>query len=303
MSVLPQSRFASSPLIVLAAALSIGVLGAHSLASQSTSVSIMSIIAGLFVSLAAIACAMVARRRLATASIIFAFAVAGFGLAIIENRGPALNRIARLYNEKTVIPGEAIELTGTIQTEPEPAPESLYLTIRAERIGSRGIEHDASGEVLLLANVGDPLVQQQYDALELHHGARVRVMTILDREENFRNPGVLPFTEYLDRKGYDATGVIKSPLLVERLDDARVFLPLAWMYDRRARLEKQFRARFSAETAGVLDAALLGNRYKISRSVADRFRAGGTFHVLVIAGLHISFIAGAIFLLMRRLTG
>ncbi len=284
---------------MLAAALSIGILGAHRLASQSTAVSVVSIITALFLSLAAIACAWAARHRLATTSIISAFALAGLGLAIVENRGPALNRIARLYNEKTVIPGEAIELTGTIQTEPEPAPESLYLTIRAERIGSRGIEHDASGEVLLLANVGDPLVEQQYDALELHHGARVRVMTILDREENFRNPGVLPFTEYLDRKGYDATGVIKSPLLVERLDDARVFLPLAWMYDRRARLEKQFRARFSAETAGVLDAALLGNRYNVSRGAAERFRAGGTFHVLVIAGLHISFIAAVLFFITR----
>src|SRR6266581_2354081 len=123
MGVLPQSRFASSPLVVLAAALSIGILGAHSLASQSKTVSVRWIIAGLFFSLAAIACATVARRRLGTASIISAFAVAGFGLATVENRGPALNRIARLYDEKRIIPGEALELTGMIEGEPEPAPE------------------------------------------------------------------------------------------------------------------------------------------------------------------------------------
>ena len=56
------------------------------------------------------------------------------------------------------------------------------------------------------------------------------------------------------------------------------------------------------ETAGVLDAVLLGNRHKVSREVADRFREGGTFHVLVIAGLHISFIAWLLLLLMRRIT-
>jgi competence protein ComEC len=128
------------------------------------------------------------------------------------------------------------------------------------------------------------------------------MLTVLSRDEDYRNPGVMPFTEYLDRKEFDATGVIKSPLLLERLDDATVFLPLAWIYEWRASLERQFDTRFSPETAGVLDAVLLGNRYKVSREVADRFRAGGTFHVLVIAGLHISFIAGAIFLLMRRLT-
>src|SRR2546429_2193325 len=56
------------------------------------------------------------------------------------------------------------------------------------------------------------------------------------------------------------------------------------------------------ETAGGLEAGLLGNRQKVSRAVADRFREGGTFHVLVIAGLHISFIAGLLFLLIKRIT-
>src|SRR2546430_13807917 len=127
-------------------------------------------------------------------------------------------------------------------------------------------------------------------------------MTTLDRDENFRNPGVLPFTEYLERKGYDATGVIRSPLLVERLDDDPVFLPLAWLYEWRERLEREFGARFSAQTAGVLDAALLGNRYNVSHAVAERLRAGGTFPVLVIAGPHIGFLGWLGFLFVGRMT-
>src|SRR5215210_7981367 len=101
-------------------------------------------------------------------------------------------------------------------------------------------------------------------------------MTKLDREDDFRNPGVSQFTEYLERKGYDATGTIKSPLLLERMDDERVFLPLAWVYSWHGRLQKEFRHEFSAETAGVLSAALLGNPYNISRPAGERFRAGGT---------------------------
>src|SRR5205085_2199801 len=85
------------------------------------------------------------------------------------------------------------------------------------------------------------------------------------------------------------------------LDDARVFLPAALIYEWRERLQKQFDRLFSAETAGILDAAILGNRRNVSEAVADRFRAGGTFHFLVIAGLHISFIASLIFFLMRRI--
>jgi competence protein ComEC len=143
---------------------------------------------------------------------------------------------------------------------------------------------------------------QEYKVLELRHGARVRVLTGFSREEGFRNPGVSSFTEYLERKGYDATGVIKSPLLIERLDDERVFLPLAWLYEWRVRLQREFSNRFSVETAGVLNAALLGNSFNISRPTAERFRNGGTFHILVISGLQIAFIAGLVFLIVRRVT-
>ena len=143
---------------------------------------------------------------------------------------------------------------------------------------------------------------EEYDALELRHGARIRVLVTLDREDNFRNPGVMPFTEYLEREGYDATGVIKSPLLIERLDDARVFLPLALLYEWRESLQRRIHTLFSPETAGILDAALLGNHYNISLGAAERFRAGGTFHVLVISGMQIAFIGGLILLMVRWFT-
>ena len=154
----------------------------------------------------------------------------------------------------------------------------------------------------MVANTGDPSVSGDYGALQLHYGTRLRVMTMLDRDDDYRNPGVLPFTEYLERKGYDATGFIKSPLLIERLEDAPVFVPTTWLYEGRTRLESEFVRRFSPETAGVLAAMLLGNQYQISRTVGERLREGGTFHVLVISGMQISFIAGLLFLLMRRLT-
>ena len=82
----------------------------------------------------------------------------------------------------------------------------------------------------------------------------------------------------------------RSPASIVRLEDARVFPPLALLYEWRERLQRAIDSRFAPETAGVLDAALLGNRYNLSRDASERFREGGTFHVLVISGLHISFI-------------
>jgi competence protein ComEC len=207
-----------------------------------------------------------------------------------------------MYDEGLFTYGEPVELTGALTGQPEPAPDSFYLTLQVERISFKGSERDASGTALLLAHTQDEQVRREFDELDLRHGARVRVMTTLDRDQKFRNPGALPLTEYLERKGYDATGVVKSPMLIERLDDERVFLPLAWLYEWRQRVEKEFASNFSLETAGVLQAALLGNRYNISRAAAERFRAGGTFHVLVISGLQIAFIGGLMILITRRLT-
>lgn len=238
----------------------------------------------------------------ATVCVLVAALLLGWTLAAVERTRIPANHLKRLLNEGTLAVGEPVEITGVLERDPEVAPERWYLFLRVEKIRSREVERDASGEVVLLAPVAAKSIAREFDELDLRYGARLRVMTVLERADSFRNPGVSSFTEYLDRKGYDATGLIKSPLLVERLENTRVFLPLAWLYRWRRGLQTEIDARFSGETAGVLDAAFLGNRYKLSHSTAERFRDGGTFHVLVISGLHITLLGGLVFLLARRFT-
>ena len=302
MADLPQARFTPSPLLVLAVSISAGIVLAHYYTRQSSAILALSIAIGVSLTFFCIAAVSKGRLALASLLLIAAFSCIGHALATIDTRDVGPGRISKMYDIGLIASGEPVELTGLVQGQPEPAPNSFYLTLRAERIRFKGRELDASGTVLLLAHVGEQRVREEFDALDLRHGGRVRVVMTLDREDNFRNPGVLPLTEYLERKGYDATGVVKSPLLIERMDDAVIFLPLAWIYDWRERLQHEFDARFSKETAGVLEAALLGNRYNISRGAAEGFRAGGTFHVLVISGLQIAFIGGLVFFLTRSLT-
>ncbi len=301
MADLPQSRFSPCPLLVLAAPLSAGILLGH-YTLQSKSLLVLSLAGGAGVALLLIALWSKGCLRSASIFTVVAFFSTGMILSMIEYGPIAPNRISRLYDEGLFTYGEPVEITGVVQGQPEPAPDSFYLTIRVERISLKGSERKASGTVILLAHVHEAQLRKEYGALDLRHGARVRVVTTLDRDENFRNPGVLPLTEYLDRRGYDATGVVKSPLLIERLDEDRVFLPLAWLYEWRQHLEEEFATTFSAETAGVLEAALLGNRFNISRGAAERFRVGGTFHVLVISGLQIAFVGGLVIFVARQLT-
>lgn len=301
MSLLPQPRFVSAPLLPLTAALSSGIFVQHYLKLNTRSLVVV-----VAVALAAsIICLASLKSRKLVASTLFlliAFAFTGIVFVRSTDRPPAADRISTMYDGGAIAAGDPVEILGVVVGEPEPAPGSFYLRMRVERVAFKGGEREATGTVLLLAQAPTAKHQEEYEALALQHGARLRVMTKLDREDDFRNPGVSQFTEYLEHKGYDATGTIKTPQLVERMDDEPVLLPLAWVYNWRARLQKEFSQRFSAETAGVLNAALLGNPHNIPGSAAERFRAGGTFHILVISGLQIAFIGGVVFLIVRRIT-
>jgi competence protein ComEC len=316
-------KFAARPLVTLATAFVLGILGALcfavslSLLIPAAAVATLLAVAALVTSTRNVAPENTIKlRKVATLLVTFAALLLGATLAKIEKEELPATQIKRLINEGTVAVGEPVELTGVLERDPEMAPERLYLQLRVERIRSRVIrpesnaegspskssEREAAGVVMLLAAVPAKPVAQEFEQLDLRYGARIRVMTILERADDFRNPGVSSFTEYLDRKGYEASGFVKSPLLIERLENERVFLPLAWLFEWRRRLQTEIDARFSAETAGVLDAAMLGNRYNLSRTTSERFRQGGTFHVLVISGLHITFLGGLVFLIARRFT-
>jgi competence protein ComEC len=313
-------NFALYPLAQLAAAFGLGILGESyftvSLPLLISSAALATLLAAIVILTNDGRKNAAAGRSGATILVMVAVFMVGATLEWIDKKDVPANQLRSLLDKGTVAIGEPVELTGVLERDPELAPDRLYLQLRLERIRSRSIEPDASGKttqpgslerevfgvVRLLASVPTETSKQEFDQLDLRYGARLRVMTVLERADSFRNPGVSSFTEYLDRKGYDATGLVKSPLLVERLDNARVFLPLRWLYGWRRKLQTKIDSRFSRDTAGVLDAALLGNRYNLSRSTSERFREGGTFHVLVISGLHITFLGGFVFLIARRFT-
>ena len=293
---MPRIPFTPYPLALLAAAFAVGVLAAHLI-----SISPMLLICCAVLSFSFVIGSLSSRHNYNPSIMVVLVAViSGSTLATVERRNASGDRIKQLFEAGRIADGDPVEVTGVMDGPPETAPDGLYLQLRVEQIRIRNDERNASGVVEFLAPIHDRATRAEFEDLELQYGARLRVMTPLERTDNYRNPGVSSFTEYLERKGYDATGVIKSPLLVERLDDRRVFLPLAWLYQWHQQLEAQIKARFSDDTAGVLDAALLGNRRYLSHATAERFRQGGTFHILVINGLHISFIGLLVLLIVRR---
>lgn len=235
------------------------------------------------------------KLAVAAVALLVAVCLAGMTLAVQERNRNADSELRQFVGRQVVV-------TGVLVGPPEVGRDRIYLTLGVECLDVDGSSRLVSGVVSLLAPFRSAGDEAEFRESQLRYGARVRVVTTFGRVDNYRNPGVSPLSEYLERKGYDATGVIKSPGAITRLEDTARFSLLALLYSWRERLQGEIHLRFDQETAGVLDAALLGNRYNLSRETAERFREGGTFHVLVISGMHISLIGGVVLLAMRRLT-
>jgi competence protein ComEC len=292
--------FSHHPLAILATAFAGGSALAHF--SSAALGPLVPFVIGLLASLFASIAWIKGRERAATVALIFAFACAGATFMAVERLPPGKARLRSLYEGDRITSGDPVEVTGVIERAPEAAPDGLHLILSAERIRHASSEELCAGRVELFAPVRDARTREAYDALELRRGARVRVAARLTRAEQYRNPGVTTRAEYLERRGADLIGTIKSPLLVERLEDERVLLPLYYLDESRRRLITLTGELFAPDTAGVLKAALFGDSHSLTREAAERFRDGGTFHLLVVSGMHVTLVGGLVWACARLLT-
>jgi len=242
------------------------------------------------------------RKNFAIIFLSIAFTACGGLFFQLENSLDAQNRLRNFLDEQIIKSGEPLEIEGVLQAAPELAVGGFFLLLKTEKAIYKESEIKISGNVRLFAAAKDELVNSEYEQLNLNYGSRIRVACNLRREDDFLNEGVASRKEILDQKDIDATGIIKSPLLIDKIADRQTFAPLAWIYERRQNLIIDFRDKFNVSTAGILIASLLGNKYFLDKPTAEVFREGGTFHVLVISGLHITFIGGLTLLFIRFFT-
>ncbi len=286
----PRPNFNRYPMLWLAAAFATGILATKLI---DINVDILFATSTVF----AIASIIIRRYSFAAILMLAAFATAGSALATIETTSISPDRLRVLYDNGTIRSGDAVEIEGVLTGRPEPSIDGVFLNLRSEKITYRSREMKASGNVRLFL----PTTATE-SHVDLKYGSRISAACKLKREDEFLNPGVMQKREILDRLGVDATGSVKSQLLVEKLADESVLIPLAWVYDQRARLIDDFKNNLSQPIAGIMIASLLGDKYFLDKDTADLFRDGGTFHILVISGLHITFIGGLLFLFLRRVT-
>src|SRR4028119_360122 len=176
----------------------------------------------------AVSAAFFIKQKFALLFISAAFVAVGGLHFQIENQSIAENRVKRLYDENRVKSSDPIEIEGVLRGKPELAVGGFFLVLVTERAIYKESEIEISGNVRLFAAAPDEKIKNEYERLDLNHGSRIRVACRLRRQDDYLNAGVLSQTRFLDQKQIDASAIIKSPLLVEKIAETKTAPPLAW---------------------------------------------------------------------------
>jgi competence protein ComEC len=250
-----------------------------------------------------VAMALVLRDRSFTGVfVLLAFAGAGAFSFQIESRSVGADRLKRFYEDAWIVAGDPIELEGMVIGGPDPAVGGYFLRLRSTAIIFKNERNKATGDVRLFAPIVSAEAAADHKLLDLRHGTLIRAACAPEREERFLNPGVMSRSATLELQRYDAASTVKSPLMIEVIDRSGERSLIGAVHELRRGLIERMQHNFSPRISGVLIAATLGSRYFLEKQTADVFRDGGTFHILVISGLHITFIGGMVLLAVRSLT-
>src|SRR5215471_1957409 len=234
------------------------------------------------------------RPEAAAIVILAGFLAAGDCLSSAVRRGTRSDGLKRLMEAGLITEGDPVQLLGVLDHPPEPLPDGVLLNVRADQIEVSRRALKASGSARLMLSLRDETARNEYDDLRLTYGSEVRILLRLETARSYSNPGSPDFNEFLDRRGYQLKGTIKSPLLIQVVGQTSGNPLLRVLYRARLWLLAQIDKQFPARVAGTLKAMLTGNRYFVAPETADRLRQSAAFHLLVIAGFHIGIIAWVI---------
>lgn len=291
----PSPQFAQYPLFWIAVAFAAGIICAKFCGIGLT--------ATAAVCIGGVVLTVFWMPRTAAAATLFASFWALGGICFqVEVGSVANDRLKLIYDRQIIESGEPVVVEGSLIGLPEPSYDGVFLLIAAQQVTYRYQTHKVTGDFRIFVSVESAEAKSDLEALHLENNSKVRISCNPEREERYQNPGVRSRIQSLDEQGIDAVATLKSPLLIEKTGNGSSYSITGAIFGQRQRLIEEFRTRFDTRTAGVLIASLLGNKYFLDKQTADLFREGGTFHILVISGLHITFIGGLVVLIVAAFT-
>jgi len=156
------------------------------------------------------------------------------------------------------------------------------------------LEPGAGVQVTAYARNGEP-------PPALHYGQRVEFEARVRRPRNFGNPGAFDYERYLARRKIYWTAAVSAGSPVTVLPGSCGSRFQAAMVGLRVRALERLAQLYSgnAYDTGMMQAVMIGETYQIQRVWTEQFRNTGTYHALVISGVHVAVLAAFLMLVLR----
>ena len=187
-----------------------------------------------------------------------------------------------------VEPREVVRLNGCIDSLPQREAERLFFLFKAAP--------GARLRVSLYLKPDEPTPAWGYGQ-QLQLPLRIRAV------HNSGNPGNFDAERYFAHRDiFWSASIVRNEAIVESgtncggVAQALIYHLRAWLLKRI-----EWLAQGDRYLNAMLGALLLGDNAKLEDSWTDNYRRTGTYHAIVISGIHITVLAGAVFWLLRLL--
>lgn len=135
----------------------------------------------------------------------------------------------------------------------------------------------------------------------LNYGQRVELEARVRPIRNFRNPGEFDYESFSARSGifWTASATGAGSVVVRRGRCGSRFFAAVFAVRGKALAALERLYAHNPYALGMMEATLIGESSRMERIWTDDFRRTGTYHMLVIDGLHIAVLAAFLLFLLR----
>lgn len=199
---------------------------------------------------------------------------------------------------------------GNLQSD---GPGSLrqQVDLQTEQIESQtGTNNVAIGVRLNVYSKGEIVSEQESSSTPadfvpsqmppLHYGQRIMFSAELNSPRSFHNPGAFDYVEYLHEQGITGTAAVKYSE-IKTLSDLSGSRYGLWRARVRRGIVDQIHRLWPQPIAGLMEAMAIGERSFVEPADRIDFQRSGTYHMLIVAGLHVGILAASMLWILRLL--